>query len=227
MDPSSSAFEAAVLAYRRSRDPLAVVSLFAAEPVVPGRWRAETVLTLPVFLALVMDGAPAAAAALVDAVRGGDAVKVEVAAQALNYSHHPQRQRLMERLAGAAAAGGMDRDGADFAAFAPTHPVHVDMLWMAFLATGDTRYVERVAGLLAGWMPEPELQALLAVAGRDDSVREKAMAGVLANAALVGLTVNARDMDDVRSALEGFAARSEGLAAALASRVLAGITRTP
>lgn len=217
------AFETAVMGFWRHPDASAIIEMFAAEPVT-GQWRAETVLTLPVFLAQVLDRSPETAARLVEAVRGGDAVKVEVVAQALNYSHHPERVRLMERLVGDRAAAAMDLDGADFTDFHPTHPVHVDMLWASFFATGQPIFVERIAALLEGWMLEPELQALLAVAGEDESVRERALGGVLANAALWSLTVNARDIAEIRASLQVFAARADGLAAAMTARILAGIT---
>ncbi|OAN48716.1 hypothetical protein [Magnetospirillum moscoviense] len=221
---SPSPLEAAIVGYFRAPDPLHLIALFAAEPVT-SRWRAQTVLTLPVFLSHLMDQAPEAADQLIDAVKGGDPVKVEVVAQAINYSHHPRRHLLMERLAGEAAAGSMDLAGADFTLLAPTHPVHVDMLWAAFFATGQTGYVERIAGLLAGWMLQPELQALLAVAGRDPSVQERALAGILADSALWSLTVNGRDVPEVRQVLEGIAARQDGLTGAMAARILAGISQ--
>jgi hypothetical protein len=224
MEPQEkSAFEAAILSYWRAPDAGAIIRLFAAEPVGE-RWRAATVLTLPVFLAQVIDRAPEAGAALVDAMRGGDPVKVEIVAQALNYCHHADRRRLMERLVGEQAAGAMDLAGADFLDLRPTHPVHVDMLWAAFFATGAASYVERIAQLLGGWMHEAELQALLAVAAKDESVREKALGGVLANAALWSLTVNARDLPEVKVALDAYAQRADGLGSALAARILAGIT---
>ena len=215
--------EAAVMGYFRAPDPAALVALFAAEPVTDA-WRAQTVLTLPVFLALMIDGAPACAPSLVEAVRGGDPVKVEVVAQALNYSHHPERRRLMESLVGEAAAGSMDAAGADFKGFAPTHPVHVDMLWAAFFATGDGAYVGRIAGLLDGWMPEAQLQPLLAVAARDEEAARRAMAGVLAGAAQWSLAANAREFTEVRTALAEHAARRDGLGSAIAAKVLAGVT---
>lgn len=211
------------MSYWRAPDAAEVIRLFAVEPV-DGRWRAETVLTLPVFLAHVVDADPVAGPALVEAVRGGDPVKIEVAAQALNYSHRADRQRLMDRLVGEHAAAGMDLGGADFLDFQPTHPVHVDMLWASFFATGAAAYVERIAGLLAGWMAEAELQALLAVAAKDESVRERALGGVLANAALWSLTVNARDIPEVRAALETYAGRADGLGSAMAARIIAGIS---
>lgn len=214
--------EAVVMGYFRAPDADGLVARFAAEPVTES-WRAQTVLTLPVFLALVVDGAPRAAAALVEAVRGGDPVKVEVVAQALNYSHHPERRRLMETLVGEAAAGSMDAAGADFKEFTPTHPIHVDMLWAAFFATGDRAYVDRIAGLLDGWMPEAQLQPLLAVAARDEAAARRAMAGVLAEAAQWSLTANAREFVEVRTALAVHAARRDGLGAALAAKILAGM----
>ncbi len=221
--PEQSPLETAIMTFFRHRDANRLVKLFTAEPVA-GRWRAETVLTLPVFLAHLLDFAPDIAEALVAAIKGGDPVKVEVVAQALNYSHHARRRRLMEALAGEAAAGGMDDDGADFLAFVPTHPVHVDMLWVSFFATGDTRFVDHIADLLAGWLQQPELQALLAVAARDPSVQERALAGILADNALWSLTINARDMPEIRHALSAYAGRLDGLAAAMAARILAGIT---
>lgn len=214
--------ETVVMGYFRAPDPGDLVARFAAEPVTEA-WRAQTVLTLPVFLALVVDGAPAAAAALVEAVRGGDPVKVEVVAQALNYSHHPDRRRLMEALVGEAAAGSMDAAGADFKDFTPTHPVHVDMLWAAFFATGDAAYVTGIATLLDGWMPEAQLQPLLAVAARDEAAAKRAMAGVLAEAARWSLAANAREFAEVRAALTAHAARRDGLGAALAAKILAGL----
>ncbi|GEM_PF-2337106 len=224
--PDTSPLETAVMSYFRNQDPGRMIDLFIAEQVT-ARWRAETVLTLPVFLAHLLDQAPGQGGRLVDAVRAGDPVKIEVVAQALNYSHHPDRHRLMERLAGEAAAGGMDLAGADFLAFPLTHPVHVDMLWMSYFATGDSAYVRRIAGLLAGWLHQPELRTLLSVAGRDPSVRDKALAGILADTALRSLTVNARDLPEVHHALGAFADSLNGLAAALAARILAGLKSLP
>lgn len=219
---SGKVLETAVMGYFRAPDPAGLVAQFVAAPVTES-WRAQTVLTLPVFLALLLDGAPSHAARLVETVRGGDPVKVEVVAQALNYSHHPERRRLMETLVGEAAAGAMDAGGADFKAFNPTHPVHVDMLWAAFFATGEAEYVGRIAVLLDGWMPEAQLQPLLAVAARDETSAQRAMAGVLADAAQWSLAANARDFVEVRTALAAHAARCEGLGSALAARILAGI----
>ncbi|MCR6630732.1 MAG: hypothetical protein NVV74_12170 [Magnetospirillum sp.] len=215
------ALEGAVMGYFRAPDPAALVALFAAAPVTE-HWRAQTVLTLPVFLALMVDGTPDAAPDLVAAVKGGDAVKVEVVAQALNYSHHSQRRRLMESLVGEVAAASMDVAGADFKAFVPTHPVHVDMLWAAFFATGDGAYVARIASLLAGWMPEAQLQALLPVAARDEATAQRAMAGVLAEAAQWSLAANAREYVEVRDALGAYAASRDGLGPAMAAKILAG-----
>lgn len=213
--------ETAVVGYFRAPDPAGLVARFTAEPVTEA-WRAQTVLTLPVFLALVVDQTPEVATALVEAVRGGDPVKVEVVAQALNYSHHPERRRLMEALVGEAAAGSMDAAGADFSEFALTHPVHVDMLWAAFFATGDGVYVRRIAQLLDGWMPEGQMQPLLAVAARDEDAARRAMAAVLAAAAQGSLAAAAREFVEVRSALAAAASRRDGLGSALAAKILAG-----
>lgn len=216
------ALDNVVVGYFRAPDPQAMVAAFAAEPVDES-WRAQMVLTLPVFLALVVDGAPQIAAPLVEAVRGGDPVKIEMVAQTLNYSHHPERRRLMESLVGEAAAGSMDAAGADFKEFALTHPVHVDMLWAAFFATGDSAYVGRIAGLLDGWMPESQMQPLLAVAARDEVAAKRAMAGVLAETAQWSLSAHARDFTEVRTALAAHAARRDGLGSALAAKILAGV----
>lgn len=219
---SDKALETAVIGYFRAPDPAALVARFAAAPVTED-WRAQTVLTLPVFLALVLDGAPGVASSLVEAVRGGDPVKVEMVAQALNYSNLPDRRRLMETLVGEAAAGSMDSAGADFKSLVPTHPVHVDMLWAAFFATGDADYVAGISRLLDGWMPEAQLQPLLAVAARDEAAAKRAMAGVLADSAQWSLAANARDFAEVRTALAAHAARRDGLGAALAAKILAGL----
>ena len=172
-------FDQAVTGYWRSPDAQALVALFLS-PHVGGDWRAEHVLTVPVFLAHVLDANPEAAAVLVDGVRGGDAVKVEMVAQALNYSHIPVRARLMEKLVGEAAAASMDEDGADFAAFTPTHPVHVDMLWVSFFATGADFYLDRITALLDGWLAESRLQTLLARAAAMDGLGAALAARILA-----------------------------------------------
>lgn len=215
------AFELAVRRYFRNPDAQAMIARFAAEPVGE-HWRAQTVLTLPVFLALLLDRSPEAGSALVAAVRGGDAVKVEVVAQALNYSHHAQRRRLMENLVGEHAAASMDAGGADFRDFRPTHPVHVEMLWAAFFATGDDGYVSRIAGLMSGWLPEAKLHELLAVAADDEEAARAAMAGVLATSAQLSLTALAREFPEVRAALSAHADLRDGLASAMAARILAG-----
>lgn len=215
------ALEDAVMGYFRAPDAVALVALFAAAQVTE-QWRAQTVLTLPVFLALMLDGSPDVAAALVSAVKGGDPVKIEVVAQALNYSHHPERRRLMTDLVGDAVAS-MDADGADFTTFEPTHPVHVDMLWAAFFATGNVVYVRRIAQLLGGWMPEPQLQELLPLAARDEGTARRAMAGVLAGAAQWSLDANAHDYPEVQAALAEYADFRDGLGSALAAKILAGV----
>ncbi len=217
-----SPLEAGVMGYFRDPDWRSIVGVFAAAPV-DEHWRAQTVLTLPVFLALIMDAAPDAAPALVDAVRGGEAVKVEVVAQALNYSHHADRRRLMERLVGEKAAASMDEVGADFKQLVPSHPVHVDMLWAAFFATGDAEYLARIAGMLAGWMPQSQLQPLLAVAAKDAAAAAKAMPAVLAEAALLSLAANVRDIEPVRDALVAHALKQDGIGSALAARIVAGV----
>lgn len=217
-----SALEAEVMGYFRRPDWNRIVALFAAE-TVDQHWRPQTVLTLPVFLALMMDGVPASAAGLVEAIRSGDPVKVEVVAQALNYSHHPDRRRLMERLVGESAAASMDEAGAAFKLLVPSHPVHVDMLWAAFFATGDAEYLARIAELLAGWMPEAQLKPLLAVAGKDEAAAQKAMPAVLAEAALLSLAANVRDIEEVRDALVAHALKQDGIGSALAARIVAGV----
>lgn len=218
----AGAFEMAVRHYFRTPDAIAMVGRFAAEPV-GDHWRAQTVLTLPVFLALMLDGAPQAGEPLVEAVRGGDPVKIEVVAQALNYSHHAGRRRLMERLVGEHAAASMDAGGADFKDLQPTHPVHVEMLWAAFFATGDVDYIGRVAGLLAGWLPDVRLQQLLAVAATDETAAQAAMAGVLATSAQASLSALVREIPEVRDTLAIRAERQDGLVSALAARILAGM----
>lgn len=214
-------FDQAVTTYWRSPDGQALVSLFLS-PQVGDDWRAEHVLTVPVFLAHVLDSNPEVAAILVDGVRGGDAVKVEMVAQALNYSHIPIRARLMEKLVGEAAAASMDEDGADFATFTPTHPVHVDMLWVSFFATGADFYLDRIAALLDGWLAESQLQALLVRAAAEPSTQALALAGLLARAAQVTLGAHGRDCPPVHAALSRRAAAMDGLGAALAARILAG-----
>jgi hypothetical protein len=217
-----SAFEAEVMGYFRKPDWNRIVTLFAAENV-DEHWRAQTVLTLPVFLALMLDNAPEAASALVEAVRAGDPVKIEVVAQALNYSNHADRRRLMERVVGESAAAAMDEAGADFKLLVPSHPVHVDMLWAAFFATGDADYLTRIAELLAGWMPEAQLKPLLAVAAKDQDAASKAMPAVVAEAALLSLAANVRDVEEVRDALIAHALKQDGLGSALAARIVAGV----
>lgn len=211
------------MGYFRRPDAGALTELFVAAPVTE-RWRAQTVLTLPVFLALMLDRTPEAAPALVKAIKGGDPVKVEVVAQALNYSHLKDRRRLMESLVGESAAAGMDDSGADFLAFQPSHPVHVDMLWAAFFATGEIAYVDRVTALLSGWMPQSQLDNLLAVAARDEPSAKRAMAGVLAGAAQWSLTANGAEFPEIRDAIAVYAARCNGLASAMAAKILAELT---
>jgi hypothetical protein len=216
-----SVFEVAMTGYWRSPDAQAMVALFVS-PQVGGDWRAENVLTVPVFLAHVLDADPEVAVFLVDAVRGGDAVKVEMVAQALNYSHISARARLMEKLVGEAAAASMDGNGADFAAFTPTHPVHVDMLWASFFATGSDLYLDRITALLDGWLAETPLQVLLARAAAEPEVQAQALAAVLAKAAQMTLVTHGRDCPSVRAALARRAAAMDGLGAALAARIGAG-----
>jgi hypothetical protein len=215
-----SALEKAVMGYFRRPDAGRLVELFTAAPVTE-RWRAQTVLTLPVFLALMLDRSPETAPRLVAATKGGDPVKVEVVAQALNYSHLKDRRRLMESLVGESAAAAMEDAGADFLAFQPTHPVHVDMLWAAFFASGEVAYVDRISSLLSGWMPQSQLDQLLAVAARDEPSAKRAMAGVLAGAAQWSLTANGAEFTEVRDAVAVYAARCNGLASAMAAKILA------
>lgn len=187
------------------------------------QWRPERVLSVPVFLAHVLDAHPAQGASLVERVRGADPVKVEMVAQALNYCHLPDRVRLMESLVGESAAASMEDQGADFAALVPTHPVHVDMLWMCFFATADDLYVDRVVGLLDGWLPETRLGDVVGRAASEPLVQDQAMAGLLAKAAEVTLGTHVHHCPPVRAALTRKAQAQDGLAAAMAARLLARI----
>lgn len=212
--------ERVIAVYWRQPDAEAAVDAFVRSPAGE-RWRPETVLSVPVFLAHVLDANPHAAAGLVDEIRGGDTVKVEMVAQALNYSHLPDRVRLMERLVGERAAADMEAEGAEFQTLVPSHPVHVDMLWMSYFATADVVYLDRIVGLLAGWLPEPRLQDLVGRAAAEPMVREQAMAGLLAKAAEVTLAAHFHDCPPVAAALTRQAQTQDGLAAAMSARLLA------
>lgn len=215
-----NALDYAIVAYWRQPDPRGLLDVFITQPLAED-WRAENVLTVPVFLSHLLDADPSLGVVLVEGVRGGDPVKVEIAAQALNYSHIPARTHLMEKLVGEAAAASMDADGADFAALSPTHPVHVDMLWVSFFATGVTAYLDRITGLLDGWLPENQLQDLLSRAATQPDIQAQALAGLLAKAAQMTLTAHGQDCPPVRAALERRAAAMDGLGAALAARIAA------
>jgi len=215
-----NALEQVIATYWRQPDAGAAFAAFVGSPA-GDQWRPETVLSVPVFLAHVLDACPQGAAGLVEQVRGGDKVKVEMVAQALNYSHLPDRARLMESLVGERAAASMEADGADFKALVPSHPVHVDMLWMSFFATAQDDYLDRVAGLLEGWLPEPRLQDLVGRAAAEPMVQAQAMAGLLAKAAEMTLAAHLRDCPPVAAALSRRAQAQDGLAAAMAARLLA------
>lgn len=216
-----TSLDLAIAAYWRAPDAEALLESFAAADT--GDWRPETVLTVPVFLAHLLDARPELGGGLVARVRGGDPVKVEVVAQALNYCNLAERARLMERLVGEAAAAAMDPAGADFTALVPTHPVHVDMLWASFFATGVTGYLDQVVALLEGWLPDSQLQSLLTRARDEDEARPRAMAGLLAKAALATLAAHGGDCPPVVEVLSRRAALADGLGAAMAARLLAGL----
>lgn len=220
-----NSLEQVIAAYWRQPEGDAVFDAFVRSPAGE-QWRPETVLSVPVFLAHVLDAHPHAAAGLVDRIRGGDPVKVEMVAQALNYSHLSDRARLMERLVGERAAASMEAQGADFKALVPSHPVHVDMLWMSFFATGETDYLDRIVGLLAGWLPEPRLRDLVGRATAEPVVQEQAMAGLLAKAAEVTLAAHFHDCPPVVAALTRQAQTQDGLAAAMSARLLARLQRS-
>ncbi len=217
-------FELAIQDYFRHPDPMAMIARFADEPA-GDHWRGDTVLVLPVFLALVLDASALAADLLVDRMRQAEAIKVEIAAQALNYSHHPGRRVLMERLAGPQAAEGMDQSGADFLALTPSHPVHVDMLWAAFFATGDTCYVDKIADLLAGWVPPSRQAQLIAQAKTNETMASQAMTAVLADTAAQGLARMAKSLAEVKARLYTLAARQDGMASALAAKIFAELEK--
>jgi hypothetical protein len=215
------ALQQAILLYRNNSDAAAFVDYFIKLDAAD-QWRPELVLTVPVFLSFLMDQAPDQAEVLAQGVRGGDPVKVEIVAQAVNYCRLPRRFRLMECLAGEATAAAMDAQGADFKAFAPSHPVHVDMLWACWAATGDGDYLNRIVDLLAGWLPDKHLQTLLPKAAENEEIGKTALAGLLAKAAQVTLSARAID-DDVRKVLCDRAARCDGPASALAARIAASL----
>lgn len=215
-------FDRAMVAYWRSPDAAAVLAAFVDAPG-GGEWRPESVLTAPVFLAHVLDANPDQAPRLVEQVRGGDPVKVEVAAQALNYCNLPDRARLMERLVGEATAAAMDPGGADFASFRPSHPLHVEMMWASFFATGQDLYLDALARLLDGWLPETQLHDLVGRAKTQEDVREQAMAGLLAQAAMATLSAQLPQCPPAAQALARRAAAQDGLSSALAARLLARI----
>lgn len=211
--------ETAMAAYHADGDGAAFVNAFAACPA--DRLRAVDVLVLPVFLAHLLDAAPDAARALVAAgADAGGAAKVEIVAQALNYCHLPDREAWMERLAGPTARAAMDGGGAGFKALVPSHPVHVDMWRVSFLATGDGEYLDLVAGLLDGWMAAAPLAELVGRAGQDSTAQPAAMAGLLAQAAEATLSGLGGD-PAVADCLQRRAARADGVGAAVAARLAA------
>ncbi|MGE4279782.1 MAG: hypothetical protein AB7G62_09370 [Magnetospirillum sp.] len=212
--------EQVIVAYWCQPDGAMAVESFLRAPAGE-QWRPETVLSVPVFLAHVLDANPPCAVTLVEHLRGGDPVKVEMVAQALNYCHLPDRARLMESLVGESAAASMEDAGADFVALVPSHPVHVDMLWMCFFATADSAYLDRVVQLLDGWLPENRLQDLVGRAAQEPAVQQQAMAGLLAKAAEVTIAAHVQQCEPIQAALTRKAQAQDGLAAAMAARLLA------
>lgn len=210
--------DAAMAGFRPACDGADFIARFAEADA--DRARAADVLVVPVFLAHLLDADARLAEPLVSAARDGHPVKVEMVAQALNYCHLPERARWMRALAGEGAAAAMDGGGASFLDLRPSHPVHVDMLRVSFLATGLAAYLDLLADLLDGWQPPARVAALVTAAGDDARAQAPAMAAVLAQAAETALVALAGDAA-VAPCLHRRAARADGVAAAVAARLLA------
>lgn len=219
--------------YYRNPDSKAVIDDLVATNAILQE-KGNLPFSIGSFFSHLINADPKVAIALVDKARNaGDGVKKTVAV-ALVYSNHPKRMDLAQSLIGkesidkvpgigqipSTGLGQIPSTGLNFKALIVQHPIHLDMLWSSFFATGDGIYIERIAGVLGDFISVEELRQLGATAEKDPKAKEKMWKGVIAQAAAWSLGANARAYPEVKVALAAYAANNQGLAPQMAGAIL-------
>jgi hypothetical protein len=196
--------------------------------------RPEAVHLIGVFFAHSLHRHSELAAALVDQLerartKVGAAQRARIAAVAIANAELADGRALLARLKEIFHLDmeRMDRLGLtepfEFLEFAPRGPHGMDICWVSFFATGDTRYVLKVAAFLdLNYRPPADpsgkiakIETLSVGIPADDRIR----ASILGATATWALNANARRHPAVREALLAYAAAHPGQAGDAAQKI--------
>ena len=205
--------------YFRSPNPKAIIEGFVDLPGF-ALMSPEKAYTIGAFFAQVLDSNPEMAEVLVNRVGNSGDQKKQVAIQALNMSHHPERVKLMRRLAGDDVANQLIPQPLDMRVLPILHPAHLDMMWSSFFATGNGIYVERIAGTLGSLDSIDKVRELSTRANTDLAALDQMRKVLIAQAAAWSLEVNSRNYPEVRAALAQFASTDKTAAAGIAAVIV-------
>lgn len=152
---------------------------------------------------------PSLAGALSDAALAAPKPAALAAALAIWMADHPDKEALVQKLAGAGGIGaaGMERlrrlQPFSKDTFAVNSPHDIDILWASFFATGDSDYVAFIAQFLPHLLPKQRMAEL--ARDDDDESRKKFELSLLAGTAAGSLSSLAREHPRVRQTLEAMA----------------------
>lgn len=194
--------------YYRSPDPAAALRwLPQVDPAA--LQRREAVDIVATFYLHLLRSDPALGRPFVDGLREAPAPAVLAAATAVWLAGLPDRAALLEhlrdtgRLSDAEAAKLTRFPAFDPASFVPVTAHELDLCWVAFYATGDERYVAKVAGHLPYMLPRDEMVAL---GKRDEpALRQVFERAMVARAAAWSLVSHAQFHPRVLAALQTLA----------------------
>lgn len=210
-----------MLTYFRQPDARAMVDeLFAVPP--SDLARPDRVVITGTFLSHLIDADPVIRDRLVEwAVTANDTDKAIVLA-ALNLSHDARRIELIRKIGGEAALKRLVPPDFNLLELPITQPTHLDMMWVSFFATGDTRYIDRVAEAAGMFLSDDKMRELAASAKDNPQAREQVMKAAIGRAAVWSLSSNAMRFTEVREALVNFVQHDyQGVSVALVALILA------
>lgn len=206
--------------YFRHPDAKAIVDEFFSLPPSEVAETDQFYITGAFFSQLINED-PAVADLLVEKAEGAGEPFKKIVVASLNLSHQPQRLELIHKIGGDDFLKWMGPSNGDLRDLTITHPIHLDMMWASFFATGDDVYIDRVAEMTEAFVTDDKFRELVAAANKDPHAYDPMLKAAIAKAAVWSLTSNATNYPEVRAALVNFVQHHQGMAAAMSAAVLA------
>ena len=206
--------------YFRHPDAKSIVDKFFALPPSEVS-RRERSLIVATFFSQLINKDPTIGDLLVERSRDANSAFKPTVTMALNQSHHPRRTELIRDVGGDAALKGLLSSSFELRTFPIVHPIHLDMMWAGFFATGEGAYVERIAEKSEAYVSQDQIRVLGQTAKDDPQAKNLLLNAIIAQAAVWSLTSNAANYPEVRSALVNLVQHHQGKAAVMAAAILA------